>query len=96
MKILKTEHHQVHSDMRYNIPAEDIKNEFGSLERFREIISHQTAGLNNNPKGDKPSDEEVDKFYEFMNGGTYDYERYDDFWTDRKGGYEVSWEIKED
>ena len=31
-----------------------------------------------------------------MNGGTYDYERYDDFWTDRKGGYEVSWEIKED
>ena len=36
---------------------------------------------------------ETEKFWEFVDA--YDYEREDDYWTDRKGGYEVEWDIKE-
>lgn len=37
--------------------------------------------------------EESDEFWEFMH--EFDYDREDDLWTDRKGGYEVDWEIKD-
>ena len=36
--------------------------------------------------------EESDEFWEFMQ--EHDYDREDDLWTDRKGGYEVDWEIE--
>lgn len=36
--------------------------------------------------------EESDEFWEFMQD--FDYDREDDWWTDRKGGYEVEWEIE--
>jgi hypothetical protein len=39
--------------------------------------------------------EETDKFFEFMHSG-FDYDREDDIWTDRKGGYEVDYEIEYD
>ena len=39
--------------------------------------------------------EETDKFYEFINSG-FDYDREDDIWTERKGGYEVDFEIEYD
>lgn len=39
--------------------------------------------------------EETDKFFEFINSG-FDYDREDDIWTDRKGGYEVDYEIEYD
>ena len=35
---------------------------------------------------------ESDKFWEFV--CDYDYDREDDLWTDRKGGYDVEWEIE--
>ena len=35
-----------------------------------------------------------DEFFDFM--CDFDYDREDDLWTDRKGGYEVDWEIKDD
>lgn len=38
--------------------------------------------------------EETDEFWEFVN--QHDYDREDDWWTDRKGGYDVTWEIVED
>ena len=39
--------------------------------------------------------EGTDGFYEFINSG-FDYDREDDIWTDRKGGYEVDYEIEYD
>lgn len=36
--------------------------------------------------------EQTDKFYDFINSG-FDYDREDDLWTDRKGGYDVEYEI---
>lgn len=38
--------------------------------------------------------EESDKFQEFIQ--EHDYDREDDLWTDRKGGYEVDWEIEDE
>lgn len=35
--------------------------------------------------------EHSDEFYEFMMD--HDYDREDDLWTDRKGGYDVDWDI---
>jgi hypothetical protein len=39
--------------------------------------------------------EETDRFFEFINSGL-DYDREDDIWTERKGGYEVEFEIEYD
>ena len=39
--------------------------------------------------------EETDKFFDFINSG-FDYDREDDIWTDRKGGYDVDFEIEYD
>jgi hypothetical protein len=39
--------------------------------------------------------EETDKFFDFINSGL-DYDREDDIWTERKGGYEVDFEIEYD
>jgi hypothetical protein len=40
------------------------------------------------PQGEEPTDEEYDMFWEFVNES--DYDREDDWWMDRKGGYEVT------
>lgn len=92
MKIKKTEYHQVNSEFTYDIPDEDIIAEFGSTERFAEIVSHNCDNdWKSDPQGDPPTDEEQDKFWDFVN--EYDYDREDDWWTDNKGGYEVDYEV---
>jgi len=37
--------------------------------------------------------EESDEFWEFVQD--FDYDREDDWWTDRKGGYDVEWSIED-
>jgi len=37
--------------------------------------------------------EESDLFWGFM--CDFDYDREDDLWTDRKGGYDVEWELED-
>ena len=89
MKIIKNEEHQLSRTFTYDIPDEDIERVFGSVERLKEIISHNTSGWDNEPVGEEPTDEEADSFYDFF--ADYDCEIEDDLWTDRKGGYEVSY-----
>jgi hypothetical protein len=93
MLFKKIEYHTVHSHFTYDIPDEDIIEKFGSIERFREIVSHmnETIDWDAQPIGDAPSDEELDAFVEFAEN--YNYDRYDDWFSDRKGGYEMSYEI---
>jgi len=90
MKIVRTEHHQVNSEFTYDIPEADIAKAFGSVVRFQEIISHLGSEWDT-AIGDEPTDEEVDTFYDFIEN--YNYDRYDDWWTDRKGGYDVTYEV---
>lgn len=91
MQFRRIEYHQVNSTFFFEIDDADIIEEFGSVERFGEIISHLDEGFNANPRGEEPTDEEYDTFHEFVNEYGYD-DREDDWWTDRKGGYEVSFE----
>lgn len=95
MKVVKTEHHQVNSEFTYDIPEDDIIEAFGSVERFKEILSHfNDADWDNEVVGEEPTDEESDLFIEFFED--YNYDRYDDWWTDRKGGYDVTYGVGED
>lgn len=94
MQVIKKEFHQVTSEFTYEIPDDDIIETFGSLERFQEIVSHMAVGWDADPQGDQPTDEETDAFIDFF--ANYDYDRYDDWVTDRKGGYDVSYEVGEE
>ena len=93
MKVIKTEHHQVNSEFTYDIPDDHIANKFGSVERFKEIVSHNGDGWSE-PIGEPPTDDESDLFMEFLE--EYDYDRYDDWVSDRKGGYDVSFDVEDD
>ncbi len=94
MKVIKNEEHKLTRSFTYDIPDEAIINSFGSIQRFKEIVSHNTSGgWDNEPEGEEPTDEEADLFYDFF--ADYDFELEDDIWTDRKGGYETSYELGE-
>ena len=93
MKIIKTEYHQVNSEFTYDIPDEDIIEKFGSIERFQEIVTHMGSEWDEKI-GEPPTDEEYDLLVEFFED--YNYNRYDDWWTDSKGGYDVTFEINDD
>ena len=90
MKVVKTEIHTVNSEFTYDIPDEDIIAKFGSVERFKEIVSHNGDGWSETI-GEPPTDEESDLFMEFLEN--YDYDRYDDWISDRKGGYNTVFEV---
>lgn len=94
MKIVKNEEHRLTRSFTYDIPDESIEAAFGSIQRFKEIISHHSSGWDSEPEGEEPSDEEYDRFLEFFDD--YDFEMDDDIWTDRKGGYETSYELGEE
>jgi hypothetical protein len=85
-----SEWHQVTSNKMYDVDDDEVIEAFGSVERFIEIMSwqeQQTFG-GMEPQGEEPTDEEHDMFWEFVNES--DYDREDDWWMDRKGGYEVT------
>lgn len=92
IKLEKIEYHQVNSHFKYEIPEESAIETFGSVQRFKEIISHLGPDFGGvEAFGEKPTDEEDDKLIDFL--AEFDYDREEDWWTDRKGGYEISYEI---
>jgi hypothetical protein len=91
MKIIKNEEHRLTRSFTYDIPDETIEEAFGSIQRFKEIVSHNTNDWNKEPEGEEPTDQEYDAFYDFF--ADHDCEIEDDIWTDRKGSYETSYEL---
>ena len=89
MKFSRTEWHQVASEFQCDLPDEEVIKQFGSVQRLKEIISHQEQqwGSDIEPMGEPPTEEEN----VLLDSILQDCERYDDWWTDRKGGYEVSY-----
>ena len=85
-----SEWHQVTSNKMYDVDDDEVIEAFGSVERFVEIMSWQEQQMfgGMDPEGEEPTDEEHDMFWEFVNES--DYDREDDWWMDRKGGYEVT------
>jgi hypothetical protein len=89
MKFSRTDWHQVASIFECDLSDEEVINHFGSVQRLKEIISHQEQqwGSDIEPMGEPPTEEEN----VLLDSILQDCERYDDWWTDRKGGYEVTY-----
>jgi hypothetical protein len=89
MKFSRTDWHQVASIFECDLPDEEVIKQFGSVQRLKEIISHQEQqwGSDIEPMGEPPTEEEN----VLLDSILQDCERVDDWWTDRKGGYEVSY-----
>jgi hypothetical protein len=89
MKFSRTDWHQVASEFQCDLPDEEVIKQFGSVQRLKEIISHQEQqwGSDIEPMGEPPTEEEN----VLLDSILQDCERYDDWWTDRKGGYEVTY-----
>ena len=89
MKFSRTDWHQVASIFECDLPDEEVINHFGSVQRLKEIISHQEQqwGSDIEPMGEPPTEEEN----VLLDSILQDCERYDDWWTDRKGGYDVTY-----
>tara|TARA_B100000497_G_scaffold41833_1_gene48699 strand:- start:632 stop:940 length:309 start_codon:yes stop_codon:yes gene_type:complete len=92
IKLKKIEYHSVHSHFTYEISEEAAAETFGSVDRFKEIISHLGEDWGGPEKiGKPPTDEEDDKLMDFL--GEHDYDREEDYFSDRKGGYDITYEI---
>jgi hypothetical protein len=89
MKFSRTDWHQVASIFECDLPDEEVIKQFGSVQRLKEIISQQEQqwGSDIEPMGEPPTEEEN----VLLDSILQDCERYDDWWTDRKGGYEVTY-----
>jgi hypothetical protein len=95
MKFVKKEYHQVTSIFTYELNDDELIEKFGSLERFKEVASHMNSSeFADDTRGPNPTEEEEENFNEFI--GESDYERYDDWVTDRRGGYDITYEVQDE
>jgi hypothetical protein len=46
------------------------------------------------PMGEEATEEEMDAVWEITHN--YDYDREDDWWTDRKGGYDITFDFDQE
>ena len=72
-----------------------IRDLFGSTERFEELMSQQEQEVFNTVEayGELITDEESDKFYSLFD--EEEYQRDDDWWSDNKGCYEITYKIED-
>ena len=90
IKVETREYHQTTHYLNRQIAVEDIINEFGSLPNFEKGLYFDW-----NDKNNTDEDRELaDKVSDFVSD--HDYERHEDLWTDRKGGYDVDVDIVDD
>ena len=91
------EYHQMTIYKTMSVGSEWIEEQGLTVDRFKEILSHQSsAGWNApEPYGDEPTDEESDMFMEIVWGADC-MDSEEDLWTDRKGGYDIDYELIEE
>ena len=90
------EYHQmtIYNDMA--VGTEWIEEQGLTVDRFKEILSHQSDGFGSpEPYGEEPTDEEHDMFMEVVWGADC-MDSEEDLWTDRKGGYEIDYQLIEE
>ena len=88
LKVEQREYHQSTHYLNKHISVDDIIDEFGSLQNFEKGLYFDYSNYQNASDEDK---ELADKVSDFVS--EHDYERHEDLWTDRKGGYDVECEI---
>ena len=92
----QNEYHQMTIYKTMSVGNEWIEEQGLTVDRFKEILSHQGSGFGSGePFGDEPTDEEVDMFHEVVWGADC-VDSEEDLWTDRKGGYDIDYELIED
>jgi|SRR6056300_511349 len=90
IKVETKEYHQTTHYINREISVKDIIDEFGSLVNFEKGLYFDW-----NDKNNTDEDRELaDKVSDFVSD--HDYERHEDLWTDRKGGYDVDVDIVDD
>ena len=82
MKIQRVEWHSYQLVYEYDVPDEDVEQEFGDKEVFREMLDSD--------------DEDFDHAYEFMMEEQDPIECYRWEFSQIKGGYETEWYTDED
>jgi hypothetical protein len=88
IKVETREHHQTTHYLNREIAVSDIIEEFGDLPTFEKGLYFDYNNYQNASDEDK---ELADRVQDFVR--EHDYERHEDLWTDRKGGYDVDDEI---
>lgn len=90
MRFKKHERHIVIRSYTYNVADENLAERFGSVQRFREVLSHASDDEWEESQGEEPSVEELDALSDLTGVSASDV---DDYWiSDDKGGTEVSYE----
>ena len=84
------EYHQVHLHRSMAIEEDQIIGHGLSAQRFYELLTYQSGDLTAEPMGEEPSKEELQAFDSVVfEAECIDSEQ--DWFSDRKGGYEISY-----
>ena len=87
MKITKVEHHSVDWHYKYEIDEEKL------AEIYPELAEDEiTQLLKNLASGDASLEDVVNDAWENSVDIEWEFD-YDDVWTDRKGGYDITYEV---
>lgn len=92
----QVEYHQVHLHKTMSISEEDIVENGMTVERFREVLSHQNTGFNVEAIGEEPTEDEIDAFYDLVSSWAECIDSEEDWFTDRKGGYDIDYSLIEE
>ena len=87
MKITKVEHHSVNWHYKYEIDEEKLAEIYPDLTE-EEI----TQLLKNLESGDASLEDVINEAWENSIEMEWEFD-YDDVWTDRKGGYDITYEV---
>lgn len=87
MKITKIEHHSVNWHYKYEIDEEKLAEIYPDLTE-EEI----TQLLKNLESGDASLEDVINDAWENSIEMEWEFD-YDDVWTDRKGGYDITYEV---
>jgi hypothetical protein len=88
IKLETREYHQTTHYLNRQISIKDIIEQFGDLSTFEKGLNFD---YNNWSDATKEEQDLVDKVNDFVND--HDYDREEDCWTMRKGGFDVENEI---
>ena len=92
----QNEYHQMTIYKTMSVDSSWIEEQGLTVDRFKEIMSHQSDGFGASESyGDEPTDEEHDMFMEVVWGADC-VDSEEDLWTDRKGGYDIDYELIEE
>lgn len=85
VRFTQTEYHQMNIIKDMSVSEEHIIEQGLTVERFKEIMN-----------GEDHTDEESDMYHEIIFGYAECLDSEEDLWTDRKGGYDIDYELIEE